>query len=189
MSEVVEDAGGGRDSALDRAWASSYTYLRLAIVGLLLALGAAVLYQTVRQGWTVLSSVSAYYYTLAQAIFVGALIGVGTCMIALRGWHDVDEIFLNLGGMCAMVVAIVPTARDEDYRTARRACDAAAGPLLTQAPRQGLDCPTIQALEAATRANVDNNSAALLFVGAVGIVAALVFVWGATSRAWVADQR
>jgi hypothetical protein len=175
MSETIKDAEDAPDPALDHAWASSYTYLRLAIVGLLIALGAAVFWQTLRQGWTVLSSVSAYYYTPAQAIFVGALIGMGACMIALRGWHEVEEIFLNIGGMCAMVVAIVPTARDADYQTARQACATAAGPLLTQAPAQGLDCPTIQALEAATRANVENNSAALLFVGVLGIAAAVGF--------------
>jgi hypothetical protein len=38
----------------------SYTYLRLAIVGLLIAVGTAVLYQSAHQG-SFLASVSAYY--------------------------------------------------------------------------------------------------------------------------------
>jgi hypothetical protein len=64
--------------------AKSYRYLRLAMVGLLLCLAVAVVYQGVRQG-NLLGSVSAYYYTPAQAIFVGGLIGLGACMIALKG--------------------------------------------------------------------------------------------------------
>ena len=63
----------------------TYAFLRMTLVALLLALGVAVIWQTYRQGWQTLDSVSAYYYTPAQPIFVGALIGLGACMIALRG--------------------------------------------------------------------------------------------------------
>jgi hypothetical protein len=110
------------------------------MVCLLLGLGVAVGYQTWRQGCHLLSSVSAYYYTPAQAIFVGALIGLGACMIALKGTRPVEEIFLNLGGRFAAVVAIVPTSRGSDFRTAVAACRA-AGPLLTEKASSGPDCP------------------------------------------------
>ena len=137
--------------------AKSYRYLRLALVGLLVCLAVAVVLQSVNQGH-LLGSVSAYYYTPAQAIFVGGLIGFGACMIALQGTTLVEDIFLNLGGAFAALVAIVPTARDGDYRALVRACREAGTPLLTQKASSGrLDCPTVQALEAATRANVDNN--------------------------------
>jgi hypothetical protein len=67
-------------------WVKSYRYLRMALVGLLVSLGVSVAYQTWRpQKGHLLESVSAYYYTPAQAIFVGALIGMATCMIALKG--------------------------------------------------------------------------------------------------------
>jgi hypothetical protein len=145
------------------------------MVVLLVGLGVAVLYQIVRQGWHLLGSVSAYYYTPAQAIFVGALIGLGACMIALKGTNDVEDVFLNLGGMFAAVVAIVPTARGEDYRTAVRACKQAAGPLLTRKASTGLDCPTVQTLADATRANVENNMVALLVMGALGLLATVFF--------------
>ena len=72
---------------------------------------------------------SAYYYTPAQAIFVGALIGLAACMIALKGTTPVEDVFLNLGGVFAAVVAIVPTARDADYQAAVRACQDAVGEL------------------------------------------------------------
>jgi NO-binding membrane sensor protein with MHYT domain len=72
-------------------WVKSYCYVRTAMVGLLLGLGVAVLFQTSRQGWHLLGSVSAYYYTPAQAIFVGALIGLAACMIALKGTNAVES--------------------------------------------------------------------------------------------------
>lgn len=161
---------GPRDDAVTK----SYTYVRTAMVALLVALAVAVFFQTARQGF-LLASVSAYYYTPAQAMFVGALVGLGACMIALRGTNEVEEVFLNLGGMFAPVVAIVPTSRGEDYRTAVRACREEAGPLLSDRASTPLDCPTIQALEAATHANVENNMFALLVLGLLGL-GATVFI-------------
>jgi hypothetical protein len=155
----------------------TYAFLRMALVGLLVGLGAAVIWQTYRQGWRTLDSVSAYYYTPAQGIFVGALIGLGACMIALRGGNTPEEVFLNLGGMFAAGVAVVPTSRGSDYRTAIEACRQADSPLLTQRGT-GLDCPTVRALEEATRANVQNNLVALLVVGAL----ALAVTWLLASR-------
>lgn len=148
--------------------AKSYRYLRLAMVGLLLCLAMAVLYQSVRQG-DILGSVSAYYYTPAQAFFVGGLIGLGACMIALRGTNIVEDAALNLAGVFAAIVAIVPTGRNSDYQAAVRACQQADTPLLTE-----VDCPTVQALADATRANVDNNLFALLAVGFIALVTSVV---------------
>jgi hypothetical protein len=144
------------------------------MVGLLVGLGVAVLYQTWQQGWHPLGSVSAYYYTPAQAIFVGGLIGLGACMIALKGTNDVEDVFLNLGGMFAAVVAIVPTSRGEDYKTAIQACQETNGSLLVPKP-SNLDCPTVNALADAARANVNNNISTLLIVGAIGLVATAMF--------------
>jgi hypothetical protein len=164
-------AGERRDSEIV---AKSYRYLRLAMVGLLVCLAAAVAYQRWRKG-DFLGSVSTYYYTPAQACFVGGLIGLGACMIALKGTTPVEDLFLNLGGVFAAIVALVPTGRDADHRAAVDACREAGTPLLTQKASIGrLDCPTVQALEAATKANVGNNLFALLVVGAIVLVAAFV---------------
>ena len=46
--------------------AKSYRYLRIAMAGLLIALAAAVFYQSSQQG-SFLASVSAYYYTPARS--------------------------------------------------------------------------------------------------------------------------
>jgi hypothetical protein len=154
--------------------AKSYRYLRLAMVGLLLCLAVAVVIQSWRQG-NLLGSVSAYYYTPAQALFVGGLIGLGACMIALQGTTMVQDVALNLGGAFAALVAIVPTARGADYQAAVRACQQADTPLLTQKASTGtVDCPAVQALQDATKANVDNNLWALLIVGAVALATVLV---------------
>lgn len=160
----------------DETLAKSYRYVRLGMVGLLLAIAAAVTLQSLRQE-SVLGSISAYYYTPAQAIFVGGLIGLATCMIALRGQTVAEEILLNLGGMFAFVVAIVPTGRDADYQAAVRACRDADAILLTERAAAGLDCPTVQALEQATRENVTNNLSALLLVGVVALATSLYFTW------------
>jgi hypothetical protein len=170
-------AGAATDQQQDSDnLAKTYRYLRLAMVGLLLCLACAVAYQSVRQG-ILLGSVSAYYYTPAQAFFVGGLIGLGACMIALRGTTMVEDAALNLGGVFAAIVAIVPTGRNADYRAAVRACREAGTPLLTDKASAGLDCPTVQALTDATRANVDNNLFALLVVGAIALLASLVVAW------------
>jgi hypothetical protein len=120
--------------------AMSYRYLRIAMVGLLLALAAAVFYQSSQQD-SFLASVSAYYYTPAQAAFVGALIGLGASMIALQGMTPPEDMFLNLGGIFAIVVAIVPTGRGADFDTAVRACRESGGTLLTHLASKNLDCP------------------------------------------------
>src|ERR1700760_1241446 len=104
-----------------QAPAKSYRYLRIAMIALLVALAAAVFYQRSQQT-SFLASVSAYYYTSAQGIFVGALIGLGASMIALQGMGDPENMFLNLGGIFAIVVAIVPTGRGSDFDTAVKAC-------------------------------------------------------------------
>lgn len=181
MVDVADGATseGGAELAAERlrreTWIKSYSYLRTAMVALLISLGAAVFYQTSQQRWHPLASVSAYYYTPAQAIFVGALIGLGACMIALKGTNLVEDVILNIGGMFAAVVAIVPTSRGKDFETAVRACRESATPLLTEKASKDLSCPTVLGLVEATRANVENNMVALLIVGLLGLLAAVYF--------------
>ena len=171
--------------------AKSYRYLRIAMVGLLIALAAAVFYQSSQQG-SFLASVSAYYYTPAQAVFVGALIGLGASMIALQGLTDAEDQFLNLGGIFAIVVAIVPTGRGADFESAVRACRESGGTLLTHQASTNLDCPGVLALQDATRANVENNMAALLIVGGLTLILTVVILLkgkaakqGTKGRWWV----
>ncbi|WP_426511727.1 hypothetical protein ACPPVO_14525 [Dactylosporangium sp. McL0621] len=163
----------------NETWLRSYLYVRIAMVGLLIALGVAVGFQTWHQGGELLSSVSAYYYTPAQGIFVGSLVGLGASMIALRGTTDAEDVLLNIGGMFAAVVAVVPTARSDDYIDAVRECREGGGRL-----PNGMTCPDVRALADATRDNVQNNMVALLVLGALGIAVTVVLAIGDRRALW-----
>lgn len=54
-------------------------------------------------------SLSAYYYTPAKPVFVGALLIIGFAMIAMWGMTWWEDAALNLAGLLLMVVALVLT--------------------------------------------------------------------------------
>ena len=65
----------------------SYRYLRMAIVVVLLALICSVALERAHASrWE--ESISAYYYTPVHSLFVGALVALGVCLIAIRGSTD-----------------------------------------------------------------------------------------------------
>ncbi|WP_369242087.1 hypothetical protein AB5J56_44305 [Streptomyces sp. R21] len=91
-------------------------YLRLAIVTMVIGLSTAVLYEHskshlkgVDSGHCWQHSISAYYYTPVQSVFVGALVAIGISLIALKGSTELEDVFLNFAGILAPVVAFVPT--------------------------------------------------------------------------------
>ena len=90
---------------------TTYRSLRgtlLAIIGCLLV---AVVAETIRTG-SVQDSISAYYYTAAGRIFVAATAAMGVCLVALRGYTDAEDVFLNLAGISAPMIGFVPTPRE-----------------------------------------------------------------------------
>lgn len=88
----------------------TYGYLRLALAGLVLLLFASVLTEWGATGFSCLqTSISAYWHTPARAVFVGVLVTMGVCLVALRGNTPGEDIALNFAGMLAPVVAFVPT--------------------------------------------------------------------------------
>lgn len=87
----------------------SYRYLRIAIVAMVLALLVSVFFEYLAAS-SLLNAISAYYYTPVNPLFVGALVMIGICLIAIRGATVFEEVVLNLAGMLAPVVALVPTA-------------------------------------------------------------------------------
>ena len=87
----------------------SYRYLRLAIVVMVVSLGASVVIErSEAKCWQ--GSISAYFYTPAHSVFVGALVTIGVCLIAIVGRTTWEDMFLNVAGMLAVVVAFVPTS-------------------------------------------------------------------------------
>lgn len=129
---------------LDR-FLKTYRYLRAGMIGLVVLLGAALLHQLVADDWHLLPSISDYYYTPVQAVFVSALVAIGVSMVVLKGNTPWEDTFLNLAGMLAPVVAFVPT------------------------PIHGTCGP--EGVPADIADNIANNVWALLVAGVAGLVA------------------
>ncbi|GGB76209.1 hypothetical protein N798_13090 [Knoellia flava TL1] len=91
----------------------TYRYLRLSLVGLVVLLLFCVWAE--RLGGAAanrnLGSISAYYYTPARSVFVGALVAIGISLVAIVGRRGFEDTALNIAGMLAPVVAFVPTPR------------------------------------------------------------------------------
>jgi hypothetical protein len=94
-----------RDAALD-----TYRYLRGGVPVMLVMLGVAIVIEVVRSH-TVLTSISAYYFTSAHAVFIGSICVMGALLIVYRGVKPTEDVLLNLAGTLAFVVAFVPTTR------------------------------------------------------------------------------
>jgi hypothetical protein len=87
----------------------SYRYLRLAMVAMVLGLAVAVVHEVLRvEGNCWQTSLSGYYYTPVQNLFVGALVAIGVCLVSLKGNTDSEDVLLNFAGICAPFVALVP---------------------------------------------------------------------------------
>jgi hypothetical protein len=129
----------------------TWRYLRMAMVVLVVGLGVSIGYER----WKVnpgcfQTSISGYYYTPVHGYFVGALVSIGVCLFCLKGSTEAEDILLNLAGMFAPIVALVPT------------------------PDTGT-CASVLGTTQDRDVNVANNVTALLAVGflALLIIAAL----------------
>ncbi|HEX2295718.1 MAG TPA: hypothetical protein VHN37_10460 [Actinomycetota bacterium] len=141
-----------RDDAI-----KTYRYLRIGMVGAVFFLAAAVAIEHDKVGcWQ--TSISAYYYTPARAIFVGALIAIGLALIVIKGRTSFEDVCLNIAGMLAPVVAIVPITG------VGKCWSIPPNPLPIQNGK----------LADWVIANVENNFDALLLAGAFGLAIAAV---------------
>jgi hypothetical protein len=123
----------------------SYRYLRLSIVVVVLSLMASVLIERSHVScWQ--ESISAYFYTPVQAVFVSALVVIGVSLIAIRGSTDVEDVLLNLAGVLAPIVAFVPTSPPS------RACS------------------SVEVVVSDAKPYIDNNVLAFAIGGATAIV-------------------
>jgi hypothetical protein len=146
----------------------TYRYLRVGMVMVVVALATAVLYEhskTDPHCWQ--TSISAYYYTPARAIFVGGLIAIGASLIMIKGNNVFEDTFLNLAGFFAPIVAVVPTEAVKVNANGLLVCKPSVEEL-----RQIRDAGEADTLAAWVRANIDNNISTLLIVGLVGLVVA-----------------
>jgi hypothetical protein len=134
-------------TARSRATRKTYRYLRIGIVGMVVLLGFSVVIEIVFGDSGQLGSISAYYYTPVRAIFVGSLMAIGLSLIAIRGRDGAEDTLLNLAGMLAPVVALVPTPLNRP---------GAGGELEPYVPSEFLP-------------SIENNLSALIALGAIGL--------------------
>ena len=140
----------GRDLAL-----KTYRYLRMGMVGLVLALALAILLERLQVDcWQ--TSISSYYYTPARAIFVGALIAIGVSLLVIKGSTRREDVLFNIAGILAPVVGVVPTSSVGECWSLE--------PMPLPTDEEGNLAPWVVA-------NIDNNIQALLLAGIVGMVA------------------
>jgi hypothetical protein len=136
----------------------TYRYLRVAVVGMAVLLGVSVGIEiAVGTDAGILDSISAYYYTPVRGVFVGALLAVGLGLVAIKGREGPEDLMLNLAGMLAPLVALVPT------------------PISTAVGGFEVDRRTVPARLVPA---VENNVTALLVLG----VAGLVFAWATAAK-------
>src|SRR6476620_10801997 len=103
MSAPVDTAPETRDYVLD-----TYRYLRGGMAVMIVMLGVTVIGERLTAtGWQ--TSISAYHYTTAHSIFIAVLCGLGAQLIVYKGSSDTEDVLLNLAGILAFIVAVVPT--------------------------------------------------------------------------------
>lgn len=144
----------------------TYNYLRIALAALVLLLYASVVLEWWAAGRCLQTSISAYYYTPVHAVFIGVLVTMGVCLVALKGNTDGEDVLMNLAGMLAPGVAFIPTPG---------AAQCSSSPLIT---------PDIPAM-------VANNMPALFVAGVAVAVAAVVIArrQSGTAGLSTADRR
>lgn len=84
----------------------TYRYLRLGLIGAVLAILVSLIAYGTTSGWP--PSLSALYYTPAATVFVGALFAISLALLALSG-HSVEQALLDLAAVVVPLIAIVPT--------------------------------------------------------------------------------
>lgn len=104
------DAGPPEPPVVPLMARRTYMCLRLGAVGVIAILFASLIKEYNRAGHCLQGSISAFYYTPVQSVFVGALTAMGLVMIVLWGKTPWEDGALNLAGLVAPVVAFVPTA-------------------------------------------------------------------------------
>jgi hypothetical protein len=151
---VVEESTAPELTERQQNAIKTWRYLRIAMVALVIGLGVSILIEWWRVDRDCFQeSISAYYYTPVHNYFVAVLLSLGVCLFCLKGSEDLEDTFLNLAGMFAPIVALVPT------------------------PDAG-SCASIFVTDSVLDRNIENNVNALLAVGGVGLLVLAGFaVW------------
>ncbi|MCU1588557.1 MAG: uncharacterized protein JWN31_2050 [Frankiales bacterium] len=131
----------------DEQAVKTYRYLRIAMIALVIGLGVSVGYEVAHVAGSCLkSSISSYYHSPVRGFFVSALVAIGVCLVCLQGSTPLEDALLNLAGMLAPVVALVPT------------------------PYEAHNCASAARDDHVSSADVANNMTALLAIGAIALI-------------------
>lgn len=163
----------------------SYRYLRLGMLGAVLCLGVSLLIEHGKAPngcWQ--TSISAYYYTPVRAVFVGMLFVVGFALIVIKG-RNWEDLWLNLAGLLAPVVAIVPTTDIVDDPQ-KPGCWSLPP---EQFPTVKVGDSNVTELAPWVRAIVANNFTTFFIVVLIGLVAGVVLAYLAHKGIGSAKER
>ncbi len=145
----------------DVASRKTYRYLRIGIIAAVFLLAASVVLERTKVApacWQ--TSISAYYYTPARAVFVGALMAIGMSLVVIKGSTPWEDVFLNVAGMLAPVVALVPIGNPGECWS------------IEPEPLPTVKNSTTGKLELApwVERNIENNIEALLWAGVAALL-------------------
>jgi hypothetical protein len=136
---------------------TTYRALRMGVVAVALLLMVSLVLEIIRAGGLELTSISASFYSPVRNVFVGVLVATGMALIAIMGREKSEDGALNLAGMLAPTIGMLPTT---------------VGPSAPGACREGV----AKCIPFSTLFDVENNVSALLVLGLVALVGALIYV-------------
>src|SRR5664279_5867479 len=135
----------------------TYRALRMGVVAVSLLLMVSLVLEIIRTKGLQLTSISASYYSPVSRVFVGVLVATGMALIAIMGREKNEDGALNLAGMLAPTIGMLPTT---------------VGPSAPGACQTGVS----KCIPTATLVDVENNVSALLVLGLIVLVGALIYV-------------
>ncbi|MFI8592684.1 hypothetical protein [Dietzia maris] len=101
----------------------TYSLLRWSMPVLFLWLVVAIAFAWGASGVeSPMTSISAYYYTSAQTVFVGVIISLGVLLIVIQGRTPWEDALMNTAGALAPFVALLPTPVTESDKCAADYC-------------------------------------------------------------------
>lgn len=119
----VGESGVKRWAPKEGVHLRTYNLLRWSMPVLLLWLAVAVVGAWIDSGLDKpLTSISAYYYTDAQTVFVGVVIGLGVLLVVIEGRTPWEDALMNTAGALAPFVALLPTPVSESDKCIASYC-------------------------------------------------------------------
>ncbi len=144
----------------------TYRYLRLGMLAmvalLVISIGVEYLHPKVDCFRT---SISGYYYTPVRPILVSSFIAVGLALVVIRGFSVLEDICLNVAGLLIPIVAIIPTTGVDP----EKACWSVTPSL----PKIEIE-EDRWVLAPWVTGNIENNIEAMLYLGGLALLVALV---------------